>query len=158
MSDEIIIEKLEKIFYECNKHILRINSATTKMAPLFPITADRYIKLSDDEVVHVDQFLFRFAKLQDTMGQKLFKTILLFLREDIEGKPFIDILNLMEKLNLIKSANTWKELRSDRNELAHNYEDEPEQMSETINRLYKKKDILINFYKDIEKYYNLKVK
>ena len=158
MSDEIIIEKLEKIFYECNKHILRINSATKKMAPLFPITVDRYIKLTDDEVEHVDQFLFRFAKLQDTMGQKLFKTVLLFLREDIEGKPFIDILNLMEKLNLIKSADIWKDLRSNRNELAHNYEDEPEQMSETINTLYKKKDILIGFYKDIEEYYNLKVK
>jgi hypothetical protein len=53
--------------------------------------------LSDDEVEHVDQFLFRFAKLQDAIGQKLFKTILLFLREDIEEKPFIDILNLKEK-------------------------------------------------------------
>jgi hypothetical protein len=37
VRDEIIVKKLEKIFYECNKHILRINSATKKMAPLFPM-------------------------------------------------------------------------------------------------------------------------
>jgi hypothetical protein len=92
------------------------------------------------------------------MGHKLFKTILLFLKEDIEGKPFIDILNLMEKLNLIKSANIWKDLKADRNKLVHNYEDEPEQMSQTINTFYKKKDMLIGFYRDIEEYNNLKLK
>jgi hypothetical protein len=54
---------------------------------------------------------------------------------------------------LIQSANVWKELREDRNKLAHNYEDEPEEMSEAINKLYNKKDILINIYINIKNYY-----
>jgi len=153
MNDTVIIEKLEKIFYECDRHILRINSATKKMSSYMPLNKDKFIDLNDDEVEHIDQFLFRFAKLQDSVGQKLFKTILLYLNEEIEGKPFIDILNLMEKLHLLDSANEWRELRDDRNELAHNYEDEPEEMSITINKLYRKKDTLIHIYQNIKTIY-----
>ncbi len=153
MSDDIIVEKLHKIFYECDKHIQRLNSASTKMKKIMPLNSKKYVNLTDDEVGYIDQFLFRFAKLQDTVGQKLFKTILLYLSEDIDGKPFVDILNLMEKLYLLESANVWKQLRDDRNELAHNYEDEPEQMSETINKLYEKKDVLIKIYSRIFDYY-----
>jgi len=46
----------------------------------------------------------------------------------------------MEKLYLLEDANEWIELRD---ELSHNYEDEPEEMSLVINKLYNKKDILI---------------
>jgi len=152
VSDDILLEKLDKIFYECDKHIQRLNSASKKMQKFMPLDSKKYLTLKDDEVTYIDQFLFRFAKLQDSIGQKLFKTTLLYLNEDIEGKPFIDILNLMEKLQLLESANTWKELREDRNELAHNYENEPDHMSETINKLYNKKDILINIYTDIKRY------
>ncbi|NPA60460.1 MAG: hypothetical protein GXO30_08415 [Epsilonproteobacteria bacterium] len=123
-----------------------------------PLNKSKYTNLSDDKVANIDQFLFRFAKLQDVVGQKLFKTVLLFLKEDIEGKPFIDILNLMEKLYLLEDANIWKQLRDDRNELAHNYEDEPEQMSETINRLYDKRSVLIHIYKHIKNYVEKKLK
>ena len=152
MSEDILLEKLNKIFYECDKHIQRINSASKKIQRFMPLDSKKYLNLKDDEIVYIDQFLFRFAKLQDSMGQKLFKTTLLYLNEDIEGKPFIDILNLMEKLHLLESANTWKELRENRNELAHNYENEPEHMSETINKLYKKKDILIGIYTNLKRY------
>ena len=157
MSKDIIVEKLEKIFYECDKHILRINSAVKKMSNFMPLDTDKYIKLTDAEVEPIDQFLFRFAKLQDVVGQKLFKTVLIFLDEDIEGKPFIDILNLMEKLGLLESAYTWRELRDDRNELAHNYEDDSEAMSETINKLYEKKDLLIEIYQNIKQLVVVKI-
>jgi hypothetical protein len=153
VGDHVVIEKLERVLYECDMHILRLNSASKKMSSFMPLTKERYIHLSDDEVEHIDQFLFRFAKLQDAMGAKLFKTILIFLGEDIEGKPFIDILNLMEKLHLLKNAHDWKALRDDRNELSHNYENEPEKMSLVINQLYAKKDLLIDIYSHIKKIY-----
>jgi hypothetical protein len=153
MNKILIDEKLQKIFYECDKHIQRVNSASTKMSLVMPLDGEKYINLNEDEIEHIDQFLFRFAKLQDAMGQKLFKNILLYIDEDLEAKPFIDILNRMEKLNLLDSANVWRELRNDRNELAHNYEDQPEFMSETINKLYNKKEVLIDIYKKIKSYY-----
>ncbi len=38
-----------------------------------------------------DQVVYRFSKLQDIMGAKLFKSFLLFQGENI-NKPFLDIL------------------------------------------------------------------
>lgn len=156
MSEDVVREKLEKIFSKCDKHILRINGATKKMSLFMPLDGDKYEKLTEDEIESIDQFLFRFAKLQDAMGQKLFKTILIFLNEDIEGKPFIDILNLMEKLGLLEDKNEWKMLREYRNELSHNYEDEPITMSATINKLYAEKENMIAIYNKIKGYYNHK--
>jgi len=123
------------------------------MKPTMPLDKNRYISLSDDEVEHIDQFLFRFSKFQDTIGEKLFKTILLYLEEKVENKPFIDILNRLEKLELLDDAVIWKELRNNRNELAYNYDDDPEETSEVINKLYSKKDLLINIYQKIKSYY-----
>jgi hypothetical protein len=153
MSDELILEKLKKIFYECDKHVLRINSSYSELRPIMPLDMQTYINLTEEDIKVLDQFLFRFSKLQETMGQRLFKTMMYFLKEEIDGKPFIDILNMMEKISLLESANIWKDLREDRNKLAHNYEDEPEEMSEAINKLYDKKDILIDIYVNIKNYY-----
>lgn len=153
MSDDVIIEKLEKIFYECDKHLSRMKSAAKELELIMPLSTDAYINLSEENIRVLDQFLFRFAKLQDAMGQKLFKMILLYLNEDIEGRPFIDILNRMEKLHLLEDANEWKVLREDRNELAHNYEDEPEEMSLAINKLFKKRIVLQDIYLHIKDFY-----
>ena len=145
-------EKIEKIFTECDKHIKRINSATKKMSNTMPLDADTYVNLSDNEVEHIDQFLFRFFKLQDAIGQKLFKVLLQLAEEDIEALTFIDILNKLEKIGIL-NANEWRELRRDRSDLAHNYDDEPEEMANTINKLYKKKEVLFGIYKSVETYY-----
>ena len=153
MSKNIIKEKLQKIFYECDKHILRINSAAKKMSNIIPLTKQKYINLTEDEIEHIDQFLFRFSKLQDSIGEKLFKTILLYLEEKVENKPFIDILNRLEKLELLDDVAVWKELRDDRNELAHNYDDDPDETSEVINKLYNKRSLLIDIYQQIKSYY-----
>ena len=152
-SNDEIKQRVEKILYECDIHSKRLNSAYNKMSSFMPLKSDKYILLSEDDIEHIDQFLFRFAKLQDAMGAKLFKYLMLYLGEDIENKPFIDILNRMEKIGLIDSANEWKELGSDRNELSHNYENEPISMSIAINILYEKKDRLIEIYSNIKSYY-----
>jgi hypothetical protein len=154
MSEDVIIEKLDKIFYECDKHLIRINLSHKELEYIMPLDTKKYLNLDDENIKVLDQFLFRFSKLQDAMGQKLFKNILKFLKEDVENLPFIDILNRMEKLRLIENANTWKELREDRNDLAHNYEDEPDKMSETINILYDKKEVLEKIYTNIKEYYS----
>ncbi len=58
---------------------------------------------------------------------------------------------------MIDNVNEWKELRYDRNELSHNYEDEPEEMSEIINKLYDKRVILSDIYQNIKNYYKNKI-
>jgi len=72
VNSEIIRERLEKIVYECDKHLERMSSAARKMANTMPLDEEKYIALSEDEIQNIDQFLFRFAKLQDGMGQQTF--------------------------------------------------------------------------------------
>ena len=134
--------RLQKIINECDKHILRMNSAYKKIVASLPLDAESYTKLNEDEVEHIDQYLFRFAKLQDAIGKRFFKVIFVSLEEDIEDISFIDLLNRLEKLNILDSTEQWLELRKIRNVLSHTYEDEPEEMSIAINDIFDKKEAI----------------
>jgi len=149
--NEFYKEKLLKILNECDKHLLRMNSASKKMSLFMPLTVTRYEDLTEDEIEHIDQFLFRFSKLQDAMGQKLFKSLLVALDEDINNLPFIDILNKLEKIQILEDINIWRELREYRNELSHNYDDDPLITSKIINNLYTKKESMESIYKKIKR-------
>lgn len=138
--------KLQKIINECDRHILRMNSAYRKALAIMPLNVDKYTALVEDEIEHIDQYLFRFAKLQDTIGKRLFKAILSSLEEEIEDLSFIDILNRLEKLKILESAEQWLELRKIRNTLSHTYEDEPEEMSIAINAIFNKKQSIESIY------------
>jgi len=68
---------LTSILNECSKHALRLNSAYQKLQGSLPITPGRVFNLDEQEFEHLDQYIFRFSKLQDTIGNKLFKSVLL---------------------------------------------------------------------------------
>ncbi|MDM8567356.1 hypothetical protein QUF74_17115 [Candidatus Halobeggiatoa sp. HSG11] len=144
-------ENLKNILKECKKHSFRINYAHTKMTVFMPLTIDKYEKLTNEEVELIDHFLFRFSKLQDVIGQRLFPTTLLFLGEEIKTKSFIDRLNRLEQLNLINSGDDWQELRVIRNKLTHEYDDNPNTSVVALNLIYNQKDNLIGFYLKIDK-------
>ena len=110
--------KLEYTIKECDKHLLRLNSAHKKMGKFMPLTARSYEQLTDEEIGYIDQYLFRFAKLQDALGERLFKNLLIYLGEITENKSFIDIFNRLEQLNIIDDYDSWLELRAIRNELS----------------------------------------
>jgi hypothetical protein len=143
---------LEQSFNESKKHCLRLNKAFDKIKSLIPLNQDRYLKLNDDEIAFIDQYIFRFSKLQDALGNKLFKAVLLLLGEDLTNKSFIDMFNRLEQLGIIKNYDLWVELRKLRNELAHDYEDDPIETSEKINKVFDKKDVLEKFFIDIERF------
>lgn len=150
-------EKVERIIRECDKHILRIKDSSEQMQNFMLLDSESYQHLSKLQVQIIDQFLFRFAKLQDSIGEKLFKAILIFLDEDVDNKPFIDILNRMEKLEILGNVEEWRELKDTRNELSHAY-DEPDEMVLSINKIFSKKDNLILTYKNIKDYYESRMK
>lgn len=137
--------KLEKIFKECDKHLQRINEAYGDMAAFMPLNAVKYDELSKQQVQAIDQYLFRFSKLQDTMGEKLFKLFLARFEENIDRLPFIDILNKLEKYLNIALANEWQDLRKIRNQLAHEYEDDAIEMANMLNLIYAKRKSLNAF-------------
>ena len=146
-------EKVERIIRECDKHMLRINDATAQMDDFMPLTVQDYQNLSKSQVQVIDQFLFRFSKLQDSIGERLFQAILLFLEEDITNKPFIDILNRLEKLEILSSVEEWRSLRDIRNTVAHTYDDESEELALAINKIFSKKSSLMTIYQKTKQYF-----
>ncbi len=151
LNDKMI--KIKKYLTECDKHIIRIDKSFNKVKHIFPLSGSGYENLNDEEIAMIDQYLFRFSKLQDTIGEKLFRLIVEDFVENIDGISFIDILNRLEKIGIIENTNAWKRLRELRNDISHQYDDESNEMAESINNIFAQKDILIGIYQKIKSYY-----
>ncbi|BCD61378.1 hypothetical protein NitYY0826_C0218 [Nitratiruptor sp. YY08-26] len=80
----------------------------------------------------LDTFIFRFIKLQDYLGQKLLRRFLEVIGEYYENMSFIDILDRLEKLQIITSSQKWMEIRQIRNKLTHEYPNEIEEIKEGV--------------------------
>ena len=143
------IIRLQKYLNECNKHKIRIEKAYDKVKHIFPLSPSRYEKLNDDEIEAIDQYLFRFAKLQDTLGQRVFKSIVLEYVEDISNLTFIDILNKLVQIGVLKDIKIWQKLRTIRNDISHQYDDESEDIAEALNNIFAYKEEILNIYQDI---------
>jgi len=70
-----------------------------------------------------------------------------FLKEESpKSKPFIDTLNRLEQIGLLEDKNTWLEFRKIRNNIDHQYEDDPKQASEALNSIYAVKPTLESIF------------
>ena len=147
--DEVIKLKCASALEECKKHIQRINTALKFLEPLFPLTEEALNALSDEQTAVLDQFLYRFAKLQDCIGLRLLPAVYALLESDTSAHPFIDILNRLEKLGVLTSAADWQYFRSLRNNFAHEYPDRPEDIVHGLNALYASWDKFMMLYMKI---------
>ncbi len=144
---ETLVEKL----YECNQHKQKITIAAKQLETLMPLDINRYNKLNIDESSFVDQMIFRFSKLQDTMGEKLFPSLLEILGEEVKSKSYIDRLNRIEELGIIDKSE-WMRLRKERNEIAHEYSFNKDEVVDGINTIYEAKNELLFIYDVFYKY------
>jgi hypothetical protein len=144
--------KLASAINECDKHIKRIFSAYSELKKIIPLQEKAYENLNDDDVRLLDQFIFRFSKLQDTMGQRLFPALLISLEEDIRSLPYIDILNRIETLGLISSKDEWLYLRRLQNEFSHEYSNNTKENAETINNLIGRIEFIYSTFTKIKNY------
>ena len=64
--------------------------------------------------------------------QKLFKAVLDYNKEEISNKSFLDIMNRLEQLEFLDDIEGWFRLRDIRNQLAHDYEDDVEELVSII--------------------------
>ena len=128
------VQNLTSSIVECNKHFTRLFSTYAVLNKIIPMNVKKYELLSDLEVTKLDQFLFRFAKIQDTMGQRVFPYFLLSLEEDINNMPFIDILNRIEELLSFEIKDEWLLLRKLRNDVTHEYSEDTEKFIAAINQ------------------------
>jgi uncharacterized protein with HEPN domain len=141
---------------ESQKHLSRLENAFKALEKHynFPIHMDDFKKIVDsvEHLAYSDQSIYRFSKLQDCMGAKLFKSVLLYEGENT-NKPFLDILNQLETIDII-NVDEWFEIRDLRNEIAHNYEDNDEKAINILNTIYKIRNDLKETLDSISKLIN----
>ncbi len=131
----IEIIRWESAVAECRAHQKRLSKAAQKIEIRLPFEPDDIEGMSDDDCAWLDQYLYRFTKLQDAMGERLFSASLLMLSEDFSRKPFVDMLNRLEALRLIPSRQWWELQREMRNQIAHEYPDRRLEQCAAINAI-----------------------
>lgn len=110
-----------------------------------PFTADRAASLRADVELaeRVDAFAARFARLQDTAGDRLLPELLRCLAEPVGS--VLDNLDRAEKLGLLVSTTAWVEARSLRNRMVHEYVRNPVALAEALNEAHLKLPLLTAF-------------
>ncbi len=142
-------KRLKNYFAEATKHIQLITEA--KEVITLPIKD--YNNLSSLEKFAINALIFRFSKLQDLLGSKIFRSFLEFNKFEVEDKSFLILLKEIEKEGIV-DIDTWDELRKIRNNIAHEYPGEEEEALEAVELLIKKSDLLVKIAEKIEDRFN----
>ncbi len=125
-----------------NTVYLHFNRAKDNYDEIIQRPVDLNIYKDKERIKTIDAFIFRFIKLQDFMGDKLFRVILESVGEYKDNMSLIDVLDKMEKLGIITHADKWIEFRVARNKLTHEYPDNQEDVIEGIK-------LAITYFKEI---------
>ena len=78
----------------------------------------------------LDAFVGRFGRLQDNLGDKLLPQLLDAMAEPVGA--VIENLDRAEKLGWLQSADTWLEIRKLRNQMVHEYIEDPVVLSNAL--------------------------
>ena len=134
----------------CTRHAERMAWTMQMMSDRLPLTPDKLSALSDMDLAILDQFSTRFAKLQDAMGAKLFPAVLELTKEPGELLTFVDKLNRLEKIGAIESVEQWLLLREMRNQLSHDYPDDPEIQAAILNKAFELAKNLLSIFNKVK--------
>ena len=144
-----IEKRLERYFEIAQNQVDILQKALNKLK-------NKKINLNDEEIIFIlDSLLFRFAKLQDFLGQKIFRNFLEY--QGLSFNSFYDILKELEKEKIL-DIDLWASLREIRNELAHEYPDKKEIEEKIIFIISKSNDLIKVFEKIKDRFYEIKRK
>ena len=126
---------VERLLFLANvvKRELKHLQATDKRLFSNPLTLAAIEQLENDEALSetVEAFVGRFCRLQDTLGDKLLPQLLIYLGE--RPTVVVDNLDKAERLGWIKSTDTWLEMRQLRNQMIHEYIENPNILLNALN-------------------------
>lgn len=126
--------KLQAAIAECRLHAEVLADALNELGEV-RFSAESVRNLSRETRRLLDQMAYRFAKLQDSLGEKCLPGLLLMAEEPLSpNATFAEKLQRLERLGAIGSVAEWRELREIRNQIAHEYLDQPPLMAASINR------------------------
>lgn len=95
-------------------------------------TERRARSLEDDADLaeRVEAFVGRFGRLQDTLADKLLPVLLSALGERLGAQ--LDNLDRAERLGFIASSETWLAMRQLRNQMVHEYIEDPAILADAL--------------------------
>lgn len=137
---------------ECDSHLARSRRAWGLLDAFFPLTTDELKSASEEQIEHIDQFVYRFTKLQDSMGARLLPSLYAWNEEHYEPKPFRDVLNRLEQLEILPSVRQWQFFRDLRNVLAHDYPETVDDTVMTLNTLHSHWQKMEHLYEQVREY------
>ena len=109
---------------QCLRHASLMRGALADL----PATFDASTVATDNGplIRTIDQFVLRFIKLQDTLGEHVLRAFASeVLAEPVSDLPLIDVLARLERYGVLDAAQ-WARWRALRNSLTHEYPDHPE--------------------------------
>jgi len=142
------MDRLNNYLKEANRHKEHILEAKSELT--LPIK--EYDTLSKLEKFALNTLIFRFSKLQDLIGGKIFRAFLDFSGFSTKDLSFFDILKELEKEGIL-DIDEWQFLRELRNDIAHDYPEELDEKIEKINLFIKRSDDLLRVFDKLEEKY-----
>lgn len=122
--------KIIDVVEELRLHFERVNNIIPGIESYTPLKPEYFTNI--EVIKTIDSFIFRFIKIQDRMGEKLFPLVLQVFEEYKGNMPLIDILNKLERLEVIESVDQWIDFRKLRNTLTHDYPDNEKEIISAI--------------------------
>lgn len=119
-------------------------AVTTERLFAQPFTPARAAGLEDDPELaeRVDAFVARFGRLQDTLDDELLPALLDALGEKVGA--VIDNLDRAERLGFIPSADDWMTLRKLRNQMIHEYIEDPVVLADALEAGHRYVPVLVD--------------
>jgi cell division protein ZapA (FtsZ GTPase activity inhibitor) len=117
--------------------------------PLDTISKSGVVNLTADERETLSAFTTRFATYQEHLG-KTMRSIA--IEEESATNPFGAILALMEKLNILDSQEKWIDVRSLRNSVNHEYEDDADELHQILSNMAESAPWLISIHEKLDSF------
>jgi hypothetical protein len=115
---------LPEALRQCRRHAEVLQRAQADLPARFD--ASHVLAPSEALVRAGDQFVLRFIKLQDTLGEHVLRAFTAdVLGEPVSDLPLIDVLNRLERFGFV-ALRDWARWRALRNALTHEYPDRPD--------------------------------
>jgi hypothetical protein len=97
---------LEDGLRQCDRHAQRMGRAMARIP--FPLDGHELAEDNEELITLIDQFVFRYTKLQDTLGEHVLRQFCSqVLLELVEDSSLADILTLLERRGYLTSDD-WR--------------------------------------------------
>ncbi|MDP3086331.1 MAG: hypothetical protein Q8N44_21890 [Rubrivivax sp.] len=142
-SDLLLAERqhLANLLEAVQRCVYFLHASSSK--PQWPLDGPGLKQRQKDEALFeaLAAFNERFSKLQDTLGAAMRHSALLMSETTA---PFLRVLALFVKLQVIDSIESWQLCRTARNLAAHDYETDYALIAEHFNDLHALQPVLVN--------------